>query len=143
MKINSRHYKSSGLKGVKITQALSPKFAGGVSFTLNALQQCVEASRGRYCLGVLGPQTDPQLQIDLNKVSHKISNLRMSGDWLIGDVKVLSTPMGKVLSQLLTDKVEVKYCLHTVVNADGWVYAVGTGLPLVDSFDLVSIYCMS
>ena len=35
-----------------------------------------------------------------NNVSHEISNLRMEGDQLIGDVKILPTPAGKRLEKL-------------------------------------------
>ena len=41
--------------------------------------------------------------VDLSKISHEISNLRIEEDILYGDVNVLDTPQGKKLNKILSE----------------------------------------
>jgi hypothetical protein len=41
--------------------------------------------------------------VDTSKVSHRIDNVRIEGDNLIGDVTILKTPMGITLIDILTN----------------------------------------
>ena len=41
--------------------------------------------------------------LDVSRVSHEITELHISGNQLVGKVKVLDTPSGRVLSEMLSD----------------------------------------
>ena len=53
-------------------------------------------SKGR-ALGELGHPDGPQINLD--RVSHKIVDLRQEGNNFIGKAQILSTPMGKMLNR--------------------------------------------
>ena len=54
--------------------------------------------KGR-ALGELGHPDGPTVNLD--RVSHKIVSLKESGNNFVGKAKILSTPMGKIASNLL------------------------------------------
>ena len=56
-------------------------------------------------LGELGHPDGPTVNLD--RVSHKIVSLRESGSNFIGKAKILSTPMGKIASNLLDEGVKL------------------------------------
>ena len=60
--------------------------------------------KGR-ALGELGHPDGPTVNLD--RVSHKIVSLRESGNNFIGKAKILSTPMGKIASNLLDEGVKL------------------------------------
>ena len=60
--------------------------------------------KGR-ALGELGHPDGPTVNLD--RVSHKIVSLRESGNNFIGKAKILSTPMGKIASNLLGEGVKL------------------------------------
>lgn len=43
--------------------------------------------------------------INLKEVSHKINNLRIEENNLVGDLEILDTPKGEVLKQIINDSV--------------------------------------
>ena len=60
--------------------------------------------KGR-ALGELGHPDGPTVNLDI--VSHKIVSLKESGNNFIGKAKILSTPMGKIASNLLGEGVKL------------------------------------
>ena len=60
--------------------------------------------KGR-ALGELGHPDGPTVNLD--RVSHKITSLTESGNNFIGKAKILSTPMGKIASNLLGEGVKL------------------------------------
>ena len=60
--------------------------------------------KGR-ALGELGHPDGPTVNLD--RVSHKIVSLKESGNNFIGKAKILSTPMGKIASDLLGEGVKL------------------------------------
>ena len=60
--------------------------------------------KGR-ALGELGHPDGPTVNLD--RVSHKIVSLKESGNNFIGKAKILSTPMGKIASNLLGEGVKL------------------------------------
>jgi hypothetical protein len=58
--------------------------------------------KGR-ALGELGHPDGPTVNLD--RVSHKITELKQSGNNFVGKAQILSTPMGKIAASLLKDGV--------------------------------------
>ncbi len=80
----------------------------------------VEKEVGRYqelikekrSLGELGHPPNPT--INLNQVSHLITELRMQGDDAYGKAKILGTPMGKIAENLIREGVRLGVSLRGV-----------------------------
>ena len=67
---------------------------------VNRYQELIKEKRS---LGELGHPPNPT--INLNQVSHLITELRMSGPDVIGKAKILGTPMGKIAESLIVEGV--------------------------------------
>lgn len=65
---------------------------------VNRYQELIKEKRS---LGELGHPPNPT--INLNQVSHLITELRMSGPDVIGKAKILGTPMGKIAENLILE----------------------------------------
>ena len=65
---------------------------------VNRYQEMIKEKRS---LGELGHPPNPT--INLNQVSHLITELRMSGPDVIGKAKILGTPMGKIAENLILE----------------------------------------
>ena len=64
-------------------------------------------------------------QINLDKVSHKITDLKFDGDNVVGKAKVLNTPMGKIVEGLIEGGVKLGVSsrgMGTVENKQGATY---------------------
>ena len=64
-------------------------------------------------------------QINLDKVSHKITELKFDGDNVVGKAKVLNTPMGKIVEGLIEGGVKLGVSsrgMGTVENKEGATY---------------------
>ena len=94
--------------------------------------------KGR-ALGELGHPDGPTVNLD--RVSHKIVSLKESGNNFIGKAKILSTPMGKIASNLLDEGVKLGVSsrgLGTLaVNEDG-IKVVSDDFMLATAADIVS-----
>ncbi|MDD4757292.1 MAG: hypothetical protein PHG29_14540, partial [Prolixibacteraceae bacterium] len=64
----------------------------------------VYVKNGR-ALGELGHPQDPQ--INLERVSHKITELRLDGTNVVGKAKILDTPYGKIAKNLIDEGVSL------------------------------------
>lgn len=94
-------------------------------------------SRGR-ALGELGHPDGPQINLD--RVSHKIVELRQEGNNFIGKAQILSTPMGKIAESLLADGVKLGVSsrgMGSIMNLDG-VNIVGEDFMLATAADIVA-----
>lgn len=94
-------------------------------------------SKGR-ALGELGHPDGPQINLD--RVSHKIVELRQEGNNFIGKAQILSTPMGKIAESLLADGVKLGVSsrgMGSIMNHDG-VNVVGEDFMLATAADIVA-----
>ena len=94
-------------------------------------------SKGR-ALGELGHPDGPQINLD--RVSHKIVELRQEGNNFIGKAQILSTPMGKIAESLLADGVKLGVSsrgMGSIMNHDG-VNVVGEDFILATAADIVA-----
>ena len=94
--------------------------------------------KGR-ALGALGHPDGPTVNLD--RVSHKIVSLREDGNNFIGKAKILSTPMGKIASNLLGEGVKLGVSSRGVgsLNKTNEGYSVvGEDFTLATAADIVA-----
>ena len=94
--------------------------------------------KGR-ALGELGHPDGPTVNLD--RVSHKIVSLKESGKNFIGKAKILSTPMGKIASNLLGEGVKLGVSSRGVgsLNKTNEGYSVvGEDFTLATAADIVA-----
>ena len=66
------------------------------------------ATRIKESGGIFGELDHPQtLNINLDRISHAILDLRMEGDNAVGRAKLLDTPMGKIAKELIKSGVRL------------------------------------
>jgi hypothetical protein len=78
-----------------------------------------QVSKGR-AVGELDHPAGPQINLD--KVSHKITELKFDGDNVVGKAQVLNTPMGKIVEGLIEGGVKLGVSsrgMGTVENKQG------------------------
>ena len=93
--------------------------------------------RGR-ALGELGHPDGPTINLD--RVSHNITELYQDGSNFIGKAKILNTPMGKIASGLLGDGVTLGVSsrgMGSLVQREGVSY-VGEDFHLATAADIVA-----
>ena len=89
-------------------------------------------------MGELGHPDGPTVNLD--RVSHKITELRQEGSNFIGKAKILETPMGRIASALLNDGVTLGVSsrgMGSLVSRDGVNY-VGEDFQLATAADIVA-----
>ena len=94
--------------------------------------------KGR-ALGELGHPDGPTVNLD--RVSHKIVSLKEEGNNFIGKAKILSTPMGKIASNLLDEGVKLGVSSRGVgsLNKTNEGYSVvGEDFTLATAADIVA-----
>ena len=94
--------------------------------------------KGR-ALGELGHPDGPTVNLD--RVSHKIVSLKEDGNNFIGKAKILSTPMGKIASNLLDEGVKLGVSSRGVgsLNKTNEGYSVvGEDFTLATAADIVA-----
>lgn len=87
-------------------------------------QNVVESAITKCKPPVFGHLDSNMGQVDLEKVSHITENLRIEDGWLVGEVKVLGTPNGKILKEIYekpTDIVKFVIAGHGNISKDGVV----------------------
>jgi Prohead core protein serine protease len=114
---------------VQIMRADVPNGNGRV-YPRATLESVVEQAKAKPPLGHLGVPEGPT--VELGKVSHTVGNLRLEGDYLVGDITVLDTPKGRVLMDLL-DTCQFRASGTGMVSEDG----------VVTEFQLISIDAVS
>jgi len=99
-----------------------------------------EFNEGKELFGGIGmPPTGYGMPLDLDlpfselQISHKISSLSIEGDYLVGEVEILKTPLGEILSKILIDdQLDFRMCgTGNIVIKDVVSY--------VEDFTLISI----
>jgi hypothetical protein len=93
--------------------------------------------KGR-ALGELGHPDGPTINLD--RVSHKIVELRQEGNNFIGKAQILSTPMGKIASSLLGEGVKLGVSsrgMGSIFQREGINY-VGEDFMLATAADIVA-----
>lgn len=93
--------------------------------------------KGR-ALGELGHPDGPSINLD--RVSHKIVELRQEGTNFIGKAQILSTPMGKIASSLLGEGVKLGVSsrgMGSIFQREGINY-VGEDFMLATAADIVA-----
>ena len=103
--------------------------ANGNTYSLEALQALAngfheDVGQGKHFLGgILSvPDLRAEYGIDLGKVSHEITDLRVEGDSLIAELTILGTQMGKLVKDLFSAGVALPTsicCTGRVVEEDG------------------------
>ena len=81
-----------------------------------------QVNKGR-AVGELDHPAGPQINLD--KVSHKITELKFDGDNVVGKAQVLNTPMGKIVEGLIEGGVKLGVSsrgMGTVENRQGATY---------------------
>ena len=90
-------------------------------------------------LGELGHPEGPTVNLD--RVSHKITHLKESGNNFIGKAKILSTPMGKIASSLIEEGVKLGVSSRGIgslkATREG-VNVVGDDFMLATAADIVA-----
>ena len=80
----------------------------GRNYPVNEISLAVTGAKSRIdeTGGIFGELDHPQtLTINLDRISHVITDLRMEGDNAMGKAKLLSTPMGNIARELVNSGV--------------------------------------
>jgi hypothetical protein len=112
-------------------------------YSRKVLEQIVEDYRGKEVMGGMGSTVSPEGIIDLEKVSHKVTNLRMADDYLVGDVRILNTPCGDILRKVIAMGSEVEFRLVGLVRLSISNLPDGLSIAEVTDFDLLAIEASS
>lgn len=117
---------------VKLLEVSVPN-ANGIVYNLNAACTIITQGKKRMSQGLLGElcPTTVSSNVDLSKVSHKITNLSLENGAVHATIEVLKTPMGDILQNILDAGAEPKFAVRGYEHVD----ATGT----VHNFQLVSI----
>ena len=94
--------------------------------------------KGR-ALGELGHPDGPTVNLD--RVSHKITSLKESGSNFIGKAKILSTPMGKIASSLISEGVKLGVSsrgIGSLKQTREGINVVGEDFMLATAADIVA-----
>jgi len=82
----------------------------GRKYPLNEITNAVTTAQQRITesKGIFGELDHPQsLQINLDRISHVITEMNMSGTNAVGKAKLLDTPMGKIAKELVKSGVRL------------------------------------
>lgn len=100
--------KSMWLRGIFMQADI--KNRNGRNYPLSEIAAAVEGSKGRLVEqnGIMGELDHPQsLNINLDRVSHIITELWMQGNNAFGKAKLLNTPMGLIGQELIKSGVKI------------------------------------
>jgi len=95
-------------------------------YPLQEISKAVQEAQRRIqeTKGIFGELDHPQtLTINLDRISHVITDLRLEGKNAIGKAKILETPMGKIAKELINSEVRLGVSSRGAgnVNGDGTV----------------------
>ena len=119
------------------------KNRNGRMYPVNTLSREVDrynesfVQKGR-ALGELGHPDGPTVNLD--RVSHKITELKQEGNNFVGKAQILSTPMGKIASSLIGEGVKLGVSsrgMGSIISRDGVSY-VGEDFMLATAADIVA-----
>lgn len=98
--------KTAWLQGVFMQSEI--KNRNGRIYPLNEISNAVKSAmlKVKETNGILGELGHPQtLEINLDRVSHVITEMRMDASNAFGKAKILGTPMGSIAKELLKNEV--------------------------------------
>ena len=101
--VDEKGNKTLGMEGIFVQG--DKKNQNGRIYPATEIQKAVESIRDRLAQGetVMGELDHPEeLQINLDRVSHIITDMRMDGANGIGKLKIIETPMGNIAKALMT-----------------------------------------
>ncbi len=112
------------LNGIFMQSAIKNK--NGRLYPITEIQNAVTSAQTRIkeSNGIFGELDHPQtLSINLDRISHVITEIRMEGNNAIGKAKLLSTPMGNIAKELAASGVALGVSSRGAgqVNEDGGV----------------------
>jgi len=129
------------LEGVFLQSEIQNK--NGRMYPKKVLNESVQTYIKEYintdrALGELGHPENASINLD--RVSHKIVSLREDGNSWIGKAKVLSTPFGKIVQNLMDDGVKLGVSLRALgsIKESNGVRVVQNDLRLVTPADIVA-----
>jgi len=116
--------KDTWLNGIFMQSAIKNK--NGRLYPITEIQNAVTSAQMRIkeSNGIFGELDHPQtLSINLDRISHVITAIRMEGNNAIGKAKLLSTPMGNIAKELAASCVALGVSSRGAgqVNEDGGV----------------------
>ncbi len=100
--------KSCWLSGVFMQAEIQNR--NGRKYPLNEITNAVTTAQQRIIesKGIFGELDHPQsLQINLDRISHVITEMNMNGTNAVGKAKLLDTPMGKIAKELVKSGVRL------------------------------------
>lgn len=105
----------------------------GRTYSKEAAEDMVKQATTRIEQGTLFGELSPSVSstIDMQRVSHQITDVRLEGGAVYATVRVLKTPMGNIVKELLDNGVQVDFRSRGFANIseDG----------VVSDYQLVSI----
>lgn len=104
----SQDTKNMYLTGVFMQAGI--KNRNGRVYPINEISNAVEIANKQIkeCNGIMGELDHPQnLTVNLDRVSHIITELRMDGNNAIGRAKLIDTPMGRIARELFANNIRV------------------------------------
>jgi hypothetical protein len=106
-------------------------------YTTELVNKIIESSP-REVMGMLGVNSCVYPNINFDKVSHKISNLRIEECYWVGDVTILKTPCGDMLTNLIERKIDFDFRPTGVatIEMDNDIVVIGSDYKLI-SIDAV------
>lgn len=105
---SSQDGKSLWLSGIFMQADL--KNRNGRNYPMNEISSAVDGTKARILEqnGIMGELDHPSsLQINLDRVSHIITEMWMQGNNAFGKAKLLNTPMGQIAQELIKSGVKV------------------------------------
>lgn len=104
----------------------------GRVYDRQSIETALSKHRG-YIMGELGSGTSDGVMLD--RLSHQIENIHYDGNDLVGDLKVLKTPMGNILQGLLDEEVSIRTSFRTIsMIKDDVVYVESiSGIDIIDT----------
>lgn len=103
-------------------------------YPLHEIESAVKNLQNRIVNGesVLGEADHPDtLTINIDRISHSIETMRMDGNNGIGKLKVLNTPCGKLVQDLLREDIKLGVSSRGAGSVDGNGY--------VEDFEIVTV----
>jgi hypothetical protein len=116
------------LSGVVIAKLNTPN-RNGITYTSDAMSSALINSQSTV-FGQLGSPTAFNT-LNTKLISHAVDNLRVEDDKLVGDITVLDTRAGKLLTEMLSHDVPISFG----ISGTGFISDGGN----VENFNLLSI----
>lgn len=102
--------------------------ANGRTYTTEVAEAIIEQARDRIAVGALlgevgYPEGSSFNSVDMNRVSHQVTDLRIENGQLIGVIKLLKTPMGEIAEKLIYEAPHVGFRPrgHATIDKNGVV----------------------